>query len=367
MVTSMKTKKKTNHTRRTASLSAQFATQELSFLEHLYELRRRLYFVAASVLFWGISAYLVQQHIVNVLLRPAHGQSFIYTSPGGGIDFLFRICIYTGIICSLPLIVYHLLRFIEPVIGHASHRFVLVGSSVSGILAAAGVVFGYYLGLPAALHFLFHQFTTAQIRPLVTIQSYLGFVIVYMVGSALLFQLPLLLLFINRIKPLKPQKLLHYERWVILVAFLLAGLMNPTPNLFSQLLVAGPFIVMYQIGIVLIALVNRQAKRAAPVVWSGRPAHYLAPDPKPLQNLLPPQPARMAPATATPPAPIAVAMTPKSPSPTKPFNDISPVRPPSHPRLSSVDRPVMRRPVQPRRSFMEFDFITGPSALSPKA
>lgn len=259
---SMKTKKRpTSHNRRTtARSSARPVPVALPFIEHLHELRRRIYYIVASVFVWGCAAYSVQQHLVTILLRPAKGQQFIYTSPGGGIDFLFRICIYAGLILSLPVIVYNVLRFIEPLITKSSRQFMLWGSMASGILAVAGIIFGYYLGLPAALHFLLHQFQTAQIKPLVSIQSYLAFVIVYMVGSAMLFQLPLMLIFINRIKPLKPKRLLHYERWVILIAFLLSGLMNPTPNLISQLFIAGPFILMYQVGILIIALVNRKPK-----------------------------------------------------------------------------------------------------------
>src|SRR5665213_2535426 len=113
MVMSMKTKKRpTSHNRRTAARrSAQPVSVVLPFVEHLLELRRRLYYVAASVFAWGCAAYAVQQHLVSILLRPAKGQQFIYTSPGGGIDFLFRICIYAGIILSLPIIVYNVLRF----------------------------------------------------------------------------------------------------------------------------------------------------------------------------------------------------------------------------------------------------------------
>jgi sec-independent protein translocase protein TatC len=79
----------------------------------------------------------------------------------------------------------------------------------------------------------------------------------YILGSALLFQLPIALICINRIKPLKPSRLFHYERWIILAAFVLSGLMNPTPNIISQLIVAVPFILMYQVGIAIIAIVNR--------------------------------------------------------------------------------------------------------------
>ncbi len=252
----MKTKRKKKLGRRTLH-KATTASAKLPFIEHLYELRKRLYCIVISVVLCGAAIYSIQQQVVSLLLKPARGQHFIYTTPGGGIDFLFRVCLYSGFVLSLPLIVYNILRFIEPIISNTSRRFIFLWSFASGILALIGIVFGYFIGLPAALHFLLHQFTTVQIQPLVTIQSYLGFVIVYMVGSAMLFQLPLLLLFINRIKPLPPKRLLHYERWVVLAAFVLAGLMNPTPNILSQLLVAGPFILTYQASILLITLINR--------------------------------------------------------------------------------------------------------------
>lgn len=251
--------KKKKH-RRTGLHNGAFARASLPFIEHIRELKRRLYYIAASIFLWGCAVYAVEHTIINLLLRPANGQHFIYTSPGGGIDFLFRICLYGGLVLSLPVIVYNVLRFIEPLLTYASRRFIMAISVASAVLAACGMIFGYLLGLPAALHFLLHQFMTVQIQPLLTIQAYLSFVIVFMFGSAMLFQLPLILLCINRIKPLQPRRLLHYERWVILAAFVLSGLMNPSPNILSQLLIAGPFIIMYQLGIVMIYWINRQAK-----------------------------------------------------------------------------------------------------------
>jgi sec-independent protein translocase protein TatC len=259
----MKLKKMHLPQHRRTTLKAKESHAPQPFIEHLRELRQRIYYVLASVLFWGAATYAIQEHVVNALLRPAHGQSFIYTSPGGGIDFLFKVCIYSGLILSTPVIIYNLLGFVEPLMSQSSKRFIVMSSFVCGVLALCGVTFGYYIGLPAALHFLLHQFTTVQIRPLVTIQSYLSFVVAYMLGSALMFQLPVIIVSINRIKPLKPKSLLHYERWVILVAFVLAGLMNPTPNIVSQLLIAGPFILAYQIAILLIAILNRPGKLAS--------------------------------------------------------------------------------------------------------
>jgi sec-independent protein translocase protein TatC len=217
--------------------------------------------VVLSIGLWATGAYFIQHHIVAALLKPAANQEFIYTSVGGGIDFLFRICIYTGLVCSIPVIFYQILKYLEPLIKKDAVHFMATGSIISGVLAVAGMAFGYFIGLPAALHFLLHQFTIDNIQPLLTIQSYLSFVSLYMVGSALLFQLPLLLVLINRIKPLNPKKLLGMERWVILIAFILGGIMNPSPRVQDQVLLAGPMIITYQIGILLIWLEGRRKQR----------------------------------------------------------------------------------------------------------
>lgn len=342
----MKRKKKPirSPSRRNLSSKATPNAVVAPFAEHVQELRRRLYYIAASVLLWGCAAYGVQQYIVAALLRPAKGQHFIYTTPGGGIDFLFRICVYSGLILSLPVIVYNSLRFIEPLVSKGSARFILWGSAISGLLAAAGMFFGYYLGLPAALHFLLHQFTTAQIQPLVTIQSYFGFVVVYMVGSALLFQLPLLLIFINRIKPLDPRQLLHYERWVILIAFILAVLMNPTPNVISQLLIAVPFILMYQVGIGLIAVINRHNR--APAVDQLAEQDTVTQTERQQQSVKQSVPA---------PLSVKVPALGSSHRPQKVLDGVSRTIP---------QRQVVRQTALPRQRFMDFVPRSAPSGAS---
>jgi sec-independent protein translocase protein TatC len=233
----------------------------LAFIEHVYELRRRIIYVVASVLVFSTAAYFVQQHIVNFLLDPARGQKFIYTSPAGGINFLFTVCTYVGVALSIPVIVYQLLAFLAPLIKHRTRRSIVRYSAVSAVLAAAGFCMGYFIGLPAALGFLGHQFTSGQVNPLFTIQEYLSFLTVYLVGSMLLFQLPLIVLFINRIKPLKPRTLFKGERYVILGAMVIAMIMAPTPNVIDQLIISGPVIVMYNLSIGIVWAVNRRNGR----------------------------------------------------------------------------------------------------------
>jgi sec-independent protein translocase protein TatC len=237
--------------------------EKLPFSEHVAELRRRLFYIAVSVVAFGTAGYFVQQQLVHFLLRPAHGQQFIYTTPGGGLNFLFQVCLYFGLALSIPVIIHQVLRYIEPLIETNTKRVVAWYSLVSGMLAVAGAALGYWVGLPVALRFLSHQFTTPQIRPLLTIQEYMSFVMIYLIGSALLFQIPALILFINRIRPLRPRQLLSGERYVVAGAFIVAAIMTPTTDILDQLIFVVPIVVMYQIALAGVYLQDRRRRRSA--------------------------------------------------------------------------------------------------------
>lgn len=261
----MKTKRNKQIVQRRTALAAK-DNRAKPFTEHLLELRRRTFYVLVSIASGAAAAYFVQQHIVAVLLKPAGDQQFIYTSPGGGLNFLIQICVYTGLILSIPAIVYNLLKFIEPVLPRGSANYILRSSAVAGLLAMAGVGFGYLFALPSALKFLSHQFMTDQVRAMIAVQSYLSFVTMFLLGSALIFQAPLVMLFINRIKPLRPQKLFKAERWVILVSFILGAVISPSPDIKSMLVLSIPMIITYQIGIALVWHANRHSRKPKKVL-----------------------------------------------------------------------------------------------------
>ena len=181
----------------------------------------------------------------------------------GGMNFLFTVCLDIGLVVSTPIIIYQILRFLQPLMKDTTRRFLLWASGGAGLVAISGVLFGYFLGLPSALHFLLHQFTTVQVRPLITIQSYMQFVALYLLGCALMFQLPLIVLLINRIKPIGPKALFKYERHLIVGAVITAFIMNPSPNIVDQLFVVVPIIVSYQVSILMLWVIKRR----------GRPTH----------------------------------------------------------------------------------------------
>ena len=254
-----KSRTKSRKTSRTTTKVSHPTKDRIPLVEHLKELKRRIIYVAVAVIALSAVVYGFERQLIDVLLRPSHGQHFVYTSPMGGINFVFNVCIYFGVALSVPVIIYNLLKFLQPLMRNTTQRFIVIASSVSGVLAVCGILFGYFAGLPAALHFLLkQQFQNGQVEALINIQSYFSFVVAYMFGAALMFQLPLLLVIINRIKPLNPKKMLKYERMVILFSFIIAFIMNPTPNLIDQLLTVVPVLISYQVGIVIVWFINRR-------------------------------------------------------------------------------------------------------------
>ena len=132
----------------------------------------------------------------------------------------------------------------------------------AAVLPIIGVLFAYFVSLPGALHFLTGM-ELKNIQAMLTVDSYLGFVMTYLIGAALLFQIPLLLTIINRFTPLKPSKLMKTQRYVIVAAFILAAIISPTPDILNQLLFAVPIIAMYELGVILVWLQNRsRAKKS---------------------------------------------------------------------------------------------------------
>jgi sec-independent protein translocase protein TatC len=231
-------------------------------MEHVQEARRRLIYIVISVLITSTLAYFIQQRIVHFILAPARHQQFIYTSPGGGISFLFQLCTYAGLVVSLPVIIFNLMKYIEPVLKIDRTRMVIKATVVSFMLATGGLFFGYYVGLPTALHFLTNQFQTSQIHALFTVSEYMSFLSIYLGGSALLFQLPLLVWFIDKMNHKGPRQFLKYERHVLAGSVIIAGIMAPVPSLIYQAMIALPIFVMYQIAIVVVWYEHRPGSRS---------------------------------------------------------------------------------------------------------
>lgn len=232
-----------------------------SFIEHIEELRKLVMqpflvmILVAGIAFW-------KSHFFIALLQKPLNKTLYYSSPIGGFSFILQVAVVCGLLASLPLFVRSIIKFLEPVMAKVTKKLLHVYLLSSILLAAIGVFCGYVISLPAALRFL-NGFESGDLKPLISANEYLSFTLIYLAGFAILFQLPLIMTIINRIKPLKPRRLMHHQRLVILGSFIVAAILTPTPDIVNQLIFAAPMIMLYQISIALIWLINRKSQPAA--------------------------------------------------------------------------------------------------------
>ena len=235
----------------------------LSLKDHLRELQGRLFSTVAVFIIAAAVAYPFFDRIANWLLAPLKDeQELVYLTPGGAFSFIIKVCAYVGLIGTLPMVIYHVYRFIMPAVQTVRLRRVLGYTVASLVLALCGILFAYYVSLPAALYFL-TGFDLHHINPMLTIDSYFSFIMTYMLAGAVLFQVPLLMLIVNSVTPLTPKKLMSAQKFIIVGSFIVAAVISPTPDALNQTLLASPVIIMYQFGIVMIWRINARAKKRA--------------------------------------------------------------------------------------------------------
>lgn len=231
---------------------------------HITELRNAIIICAVVIALASIGSFFFFDQLVTLFQQPL-GQRLFYTSPTGGISFVLKLCTAVGAVITIPVVVNRMFAFVRPAVSPHLHRSIAWYSIWSIIMAAAGVTFAYMLSMPAALHFL-TDFNSGDIKALITVDSYFSFFIAYLVGYAILFQTPIIMLFINRIKPLKPSDMMKYERHLIGGAFVVAAFLTPTPDPWNQGIMAAPIIILYQVGILLVWRANRRLRKQPVVV-----------------------------------------------------------------------------------------------------
>lgn len=228
--------------------------------EHILELRTRLLIICGAFLVWCGIGYVVRKPLTKALLQPLD-QSVYYNSPQGGFEFFMRIIMTAGIICVVPIVIHQFIKFLEPALNKTiSPRLMRRILFWSCALAAAGVTFGYIVVLPTTLQF-FANFGAGIVKPLISADAYLTFVLGVLATFAVLFQLPLILSITDHIYPIKPEKLTKYRRHVLIGSLIIALILPFTYDPVTQLIMAAPIVVLYEVAILVVRYNHRQTRQ----------------------------------------------------------------------------------------------------------
>lgn len=235
--------------------------QEVSLLEHITELRLRLFRAIAALLVGAMIGSFFTSRVIEILTAPLGDVQIIALSPTAPPIIFFKVALLLGLLISLPYILYQIYAYLKP--GLFPHERQLLLLSVPGVmlLFALGVAFTLTILIPLSMPVLM-GFLRDVVTPTYTLEEYLAFVTTLLLWMGLLFQTPLVLYTLARLGVVKPTNLKRARKMVIFLAAVVAAIITPTTDPFTMLLVTGPFIVLYELGIVLAGMALRQRREA---------------------------------------------------------------------------------------------------------
>ena len=225
-----------------------------SFFDHLDELRAR--FIKSILAFFvaACSSYAFAGHFLGILARPVG--KLIFTSPADAFMAQVTLSLWAGLFLAFPVILYQIWQFVCVGLTEKERRYVLVFGPLSFILFFSGAAFGYFAMIPISLKFLL-GFSSDFIVPMIEIKNYISFVGTFVLAFGIVFELPLILMFLTKIGIATPAFLAQKRRHAIILILIVSAILTP-PDVISQILMALPLMVLYEISIWLSRLTYRE-------------------------------------------------------------------------------------------------------------
>ena len=238
-------------------------------MSHFGELKKRLYIAVAAILIFTILAFafykpiqdFVQRPAITALesVRPGDPARLVQLDITEGWTVTAKVSVLVGFAAAFPIVLYQVIAFVRPGLKGNERRTIYLLIPGGTILFVAGAAFAYYVAIPPAIHFLL-QFggEIALVTP--RLSSYVSLVSTLVIWMGLIFEIPIAMYLMAKIGVLRPQGLSKQRRWVILFAFVIAAIVTPTIDPVTQSLVAGPIIVLFELGLLLTKLATRAPK-----------------------------------------------------------------------------------------------------------
>ena len=222
---------------------------EMPFEEHLEELRQRLFRCIATVIICSGIAYYFRHTIMKIIRKPMGNFKLIFLAPNEAFLSYIKLAIFCGILFAIPLVFYQIWRFVSVALFPKEKRIILILFPLSLIFFTAGGLFAYFISLPIGLKFLLtYPPPETNISPMISLSKYINFVGLFLLGFGILFQLPLVVVFLTRLGLIMPKTLSKKRRHVIIGLVLLAAIFTP-PDVITQLLLAIPLVLLYELSI----------------------------------------------------------------------------------------------------------------------
>lgn len=227
-------------------------SKEMDMLQHFEEIRKRVLLSLVALALTTFVGFYFGQELIEIIARPVGGIDVLVSlEVTENIGVVMRVSLLGGFILAFPFILYQVLAFITPGLRPNERRWVFLSIPLATVLFAAGVLFAYYVMLPAALPFLINFF---GIRTTPRLSNYFTFVTSLMFWIGVSFETPLLVFVLAKLKIVTARMLIKQWRLAIVIIAVLAAVVTPTPDPVNMALLMLPLAVLYILSILLAAL-----------------------------------------------------------------------------------------------------------------
>lgn len=248
--------------------------------EHLDELRKAIVTSAISLTIGFAVCFYFSEQLFSLLTLPIHavisislakpfisyrdsgnpGLDLVFLAPAEALWMHFKISFISGGIISSPIIFHQVWKFVSPGLLEREKKYALPFVAVTTFLFMIGAVFCFMIVLPFAMNFLL-TYKTENIKPMLSVGKYVDFCLKFIIAFGAIFELPVVVVFLTRLGIVSTETLAKNRKYAVLIAFILAAFLTPTPDAFNQTLMAVPIIVLYEIGILVSRILHRKAGR----------------------------------------------------------------------------------------------------------
>ena len=231
--------------------------REMTMLEHLDELRRRLVAAVMACVVGILVAIIpvpgvgsITENVVRLLAERAPAGKLTTLGPGEGFFTFLQVALMIGIALAMPVIIYQLLAFVTPALYENEKKYLYIAVPGVTFSFAVGVVFCYFLMLPFAIAFL-GGFQTDIFQPLWSAERYLDFVTTFLFWVGITFELPIVMYFLSKLGVVSAQRLSSFRKYAFVLAFVIGAIITPTPDPVNQTIVSLPIYFLFELGIIL--------------------------------------------------------------------------------------------------------------------
>jgi sec-independent protein translocase protein TatC len=236
----------------------------MSFLDHLEEVRSRIIKVLIAITVTFIACWSFVEDIYLIVSIPIidalDGKAMVFTNPTQPFNLFLKVAFLASVFLASPFILAQVWLFIAPGLYKHERRYAIPFILSATILALTGAAFGYYIAFPFALDFLINWGERAGLEAMIDATQYFNLFLTIEMGLGLIFQIPPVIFVLSRIGLVSAGFLLRNTKYAVLISFIVAAVITPTADIPNMMIMAGPMILLYLVGVIVAFLFGKKRR-----------------------------------------------------------------------------------------------------------